>query len=408
MGAGCGVCMQKRYSRYHLAALAVAIYCLNAPVAFAVLVGDLAVLLAAVAVLVRRKRVGVYGLLFMLPATLIACGLILGTLAWSGQAGLAYQAARYVFAIGVLAFVLSRLSLDEALLFLTYCLWAIVALAGFGIVLYLSAYDFGSSLNWIANQRLSLWYDTNRLATIYMIGIVLCVGLGFHGSLGVKKALVLLTILFLSLSFTMSIGALLGTGIATGSMFLTAATFSRHARHRVLALAVVLTLSSTGFVGIATGLSAADLVPDRFDHRVMATIKYPISGDRPNDFASVEERSDYLRASATLINTSPALGLGVGQRTETGVYPHTLPILLYLEGGAIAFLGWFAFISLLALPVLVILNQRCHRSIAPLAVGLLSGLLVAMALHGHMYQLDYYAASMAMALGAARSFISSR
>lgn len=350
---------------------------------------DLFLFLVVVSIIVvSRVHLTQESFLVISGAFLIATGLVLGSLFFSQRIEGIYQPLRYLFTIFLLTVLFSFLGQLEIKRFFQYVFFSICSLALAGILVYLDvfsgAFISGSGVD---SQRLSLWYGVNRLGSILALGALLTVGLYVAGQLSARNCVIALVILLFALSATMSLGGIATVIVGIGVIVLGSLVFCKAPAKRKSLFVVVFMVGSVLFVSLGAMLTSYSL-PSRYNSRIIENFESFVARGELRDFGSADTRVRYIVEAVRYIQDSPIVGIGAGQRYDTAIYPHTLPVLLQLEGGLVSLSGY---LLLFVVAIYFMFLKSGNTTYRPVYFAVITWTFVTSLLHGHMYQIDHYA-----------------
>lgn len=367
---------------------AISIYLLNLPLGYGFRVGEVALTIIAAGLVVSRQQVSSKALFVILPSAIIAIGIWIGTLRGTGTWDGVFQPCHYLLTLSTLSVFFSLLNTRAIIRFLVTSMWSLGITALLAICIYFLFPHIGDSYGWIQAKRMALWVGVNRLGYIFATGITLGFGLIGTGILKRTTGLLLLFTIVIALTTTMSIGSFISAfvGVVTVLVSLFVNRDTKKNRWFILVITILLIVTLPNFISY---LDKSGVIPERYTQRVTKLHLYLEKGQQPTDEGSYKNRISDIADALELIAAKPILGYGGGQQEWTGIYPHTLPILLYLEGGLLAVSG----LSVLALIGFFILvrNWRSHnfRRWAPVSTGIFAVFITGLATHAHMYAIDY-------------------
>jgi len=303
------------------------------PTEFAFTYSDLAFCLLGIMLIIRRRML----IAPFQDATVIWFAAILfligGLFASSIVNGAAAEAlvvcTQYFFAYGFLPFIILRNDRHNAVLVVkTYvyaCFWLVMC----GFVFVVIGYDGNGDFVTGSGRLASLTANPNNLGIQIGLVMPLLMYLWFSKSLSLPVCLAIVIVLVIGLIMTSS-----NTGLAAAALgFTMFMLFARSFKWMIQALVLVVTII------LVVGTVGYDYLPEVFQRRVLQGLE---SGDIDQS-GTYRDRLELIVEATERLDSSLLLGIGAEQYREQSrlqLPVHNQYLLLWIEGGTIAFFGW--------------------------------------------------------------------
>jgi O-antigen ligase len=283
------------------------------------------------------------GGLAMLGGGLMLCSIVWG----NGFRGLVVV-GQYVFSYYLLGLLLVGRDLPTLQFFLKVWVAAIVSVNILGLYSYMTGFEIYTSPNSYlfvsGNKRLQTTLgDPNASANVVALTMPLILYLWYNNQIKTKLLALILPILLIAVVFTSSVNGLVCNVVSLGLFFLLKLNW------RLLLGSVILVVGATAFVSEA----GEEYLPKAFQKRVLSALE---EGELEKA-GSFSDRFTLLGEAAAMIDRNPFTGTGADQfrnYTESGLPVHNAYLLVWVEGGLVALVGWFL---LLATPVLAAIQN---------------------------------------------------
>ncbi|MGK6321612.1 O-antigen ligase family protein [Sphingomonas sp. DT-51] len=315
---------------------------------------------------------------WLMSFTMMMAGLLVASLGARDPSRWLIVAMQYAFAWAVLPFAIAGHGRAYATTLARALVAGMVAMEGFGILIYVSfqasfevarkvlGLDFLSG-----NRRLGVFAtDANWNGAAIAMTLPFVLFLWRAGRLRTAAMLVAFAVLLIALLLTASFTAFSSAAIGL-------AIFGVIAGIR-LPRWVVGGLFAAALVVSQTGL----MLPETFNKRVAGAIE---SGDI-SEAGTFTGRVALIDDAWSMIAQHPFGGVGVDQHrvvSKLKAPVHNMYLLVWVEGGLVALLGWFGMLVVLVMVALSTLRRE--RDVAGLVLAVLVTFLIFSAASPHMY-----------------------
>lgn len=317
--------------------------------------------------------------LWMLGLVMLGGGLMLGSIVNGDAQRGVIVTAQYYFAFFFIPLAIMRRSHEVAMSLVRTAGWSILVLCLIGLIAFLLDYRDPSRSQFglvTGNGRTtSLSVNANGLASQIALYVPVVLALILTGAARLWAGALALAILLITLITTSSNSGLLATTVAIAIFVLA-----------ISSLRVLLRVSVLATVALAViVLWGEHFLPAIFIERVFSAL---VSGEVASA-GTFDERFELMKEALSLIEHNWLIGMGADQYRQHS--HHDLPVhntylLLFNEGGLIAFVGLFCI--LLAGAFAAFLSRaKKHRSVLfGATLGSLGALMVVMVAYTHVYQ----------------------
>lgn len=267
---------------------------------------------------------------------LLFMGLLIGSLAQGTIQGLIVIGGQYFFSYIVLMFVLVREDPKEAYRIAAVFLATIILVDIHGIyTFYFVGYVPGDGVVTGARRLATVLRDPNQAASINALTMPILLYFWSVGRLRTYLALPLIAIVLVTVVLTSS-----NSGLAMMVVCLTAYAVSIMTSK----LMIRLVLGGAILVGVVATFGGTELLPDAFQKRVLGGL----SSGNISESGTFIGRTELIKEALGLIAEKHIIVVGVGadQFREVSVHSapvHVLYLLLWVEGGLLAVMGWVLF-----------------------------------------------------------------
>jgi O-antigen ligase len=312
------------------------------PTEIAITFSDLVFCLVGLLLLVRRrlsiKPMQDITLLWMLAVLLLVGGLFASSIVNGAPEASLVVCTQYFFAYAFVPFLIIQDDSARALLLVKTFVFSSLFVVVCGFIFAATGYDGGQTFITGSGRLASFTGNPNNLASQISLTMPLLLYLWFSRALPSMLCLCIFACLVVGLIMTSSNGGLASTMLAIGCFLLFAGNFRWMVQG---ALVVVVAISAVITVGY-------DYLPDVFKRRVLQGLE---SGSI-EQAGTYEDRVELIVEALEKLGGSLVLGIGADQYRETSYWKapvHNQYLLVWVEGGTIAIIGWMLILTTIAL-----------------------------------------------------------
>ena len=352
------------------------------PTDLAITYGDVAFAILGVMIIVRRRSsltpLEDATILWMFAFLCLFGGLFVSSIVNGSAARSIVVCTQYFFAYAFLPFIILSGDEDKALLIAKTYVFSIFFISICGFIFAATGYDGNQRYITGAGRLSSLSGNPNGLASQIALTMPILIYLWFSRLLPMIVCICIFVSLIIALIMTSSNGGLASTALGIAAFLLLTGNFRWFFNG-----AVVVTLAI-----VLTATVGRDYLPEVFERRVLGAFE---SGSLQRA-GTYEDRMELNIEASDWLEETIVLGLGADQfreRSRMGEPVHNQYLIVWIEGGAIAFFGWLLILTTVLIVGVRGYNKTNGQTAAATVLSVTAVLAIVANTNPHLYARSY-------------------